>query len=147
MSLLLFYSGSSSPPPSILYFDRELANFIGSILSIAAYPNRLPSAKTSYPLLSYTVVAGDPIVILSGACSLAWVRIQLDCYSTRASEVEVLAEQLRRLFQDFAGPMGAITVKNCIAHQPRTSYTPSVNASDSGIHRFRRDFQFWFSQT
>jgi hypothetical protein len=134
-------------------FGNELANFLRSQLNVNAYPGKLPRGVTTYPLLTYTIVAGQSVMLLSGPCGMAYKVVQFDAWSPNAIQAETLSERLRILLAGskgvpgFAGPMGRLNVKNVVRGNPRTSFAPPVNGNDPQTsYRYMSEFTFWYDE-
>ena len=143
-----YWGGAGAGPARPPYlFEDQLATWLAGLLGTNPYPNQLPSRESDYPLLSYTIVDGAPIMRLSGASGLDWIAIQFDAWAPAYADAANLIERLRLILQDYRGPVGLATLKNCIAGRPRSFYEANVDGTDEGAHRYSRDFKIWYLVT
>jgi len=88
-----------------LYYELTNSTDITDIVSTRIYPLALPQ-QVSLPAISYFRVTGPRYHGQGTDPGVARPLIQISCWGESYSDVREIAEEIRKLFQDFAGTMG-----------------------------------------
>ena len=139
---LLDFGGIGVPPAPFL-IEGEVANFVASLLG-NCYPSHLPQGVSEWPLVSYNVIDGRPIMSLGGSAGLSRVSIQFDAWSDQAAEAMLAQARLAKALVGFAGPMGKASLLGVFRKRSQTSYFPAVDGSDQGYHRALGEYEFYY---
>lgn len=130
-----------------LLADSEVAAIIEDRVTPGQPPD--PGSTGAFPHVTVRRVSGEDVMTMDGPTKLRWIRVQIDCWSFRYQDCDLLAEAIRGdetnpKLSGYSGTLGDYTVQGCFFdNETDVPYRPRQNAP-VGLSQTALDFIVWY---
>jgi hypothetical protein len=92
------------------------------------------------PFIVFTRVSENHDHTMAGPSSMAFQRIQIDCYATTAAARETVSEAVRNALDGYSGTLGTVNVREIWLDSQRDSYDEPISGNAAPLYRTGMDF-------
>lgn len=119
-----------------------LANDAGvsALVSTRIYPDRVPQAAPTYPLIVVQLVTEESVVNMTGISGLGQSRVQVDYYAKTRLEAATGQEAVRLALTHYNGTSQSVVVRRILPSTGTAFYDDPQDKSDLGLYRHVRDY-------
>lgn len=113
---------------------------ITDLVGTRIYPDVLPEACT-LPAIVYSEISDNDNYHLSGVCTAAECRVQIDCYGATRASANAVGRKVREIIGNGTSrEMGGMQVLSCHSENGHTMQEQPVNGTDNWRYVRSRDF-------